>query len=125
MFEQLEMMDIRPQPFEFYNAADLWTDEHTSKQMLKFHLDEKLDVSSRNIAFIDQSVDWIVSRFNIGAGKTIADFGCGPGLYTKAGPKTCGGHRHRFLEAVNPIRAGNGNLGETAHSLCQPELSGF
>lgn len=82
MFEQLEMMDIRPQPFEFYNAADLWTDEHTSKQMLKFHLDEKLDVSSRNIAFIDQSVDWIVSRFNIGAGKTIADFGCGPGLYT-------------------------------------------
>ena len=44
MFEQLEMMDIRPQPFEFYNAADLWTDEHISKQMLKFHLDEKLNV---------------------------------------------------------------------------------
>ena len=49
--------------------------------MLKCHLDETLDVSSRNTAFIDRSVDWIASRFDIGAGKRIADFGCGPGLY--------------------------------------------
>ena len=82
MFKQLEEINTPPEPFQFYTAADLWTDEHTSKQMLKFHLDEGLDVSSRNVAFIDRSVDWIVSRFNIGAGKKIADFGCGPGLYT-------------------------------------------
>ncbi|MDD3258539.1 MAG: class I SAM-dependent methyltransferase [Smithellaceae bacterium] len=49
--------------------------------MLRFHLDEKIDVSSRNTAFIDRSVDWMASRFDIGAGKKIADFGCGPGLY--------------------------------------------
>ena len=82
MFKQLEEINIPPEPFQFYTAADLWTDEHTSKQMLTFHLDEGLDVSSRNVAFIDRSVDWIVSRCNIVEGKKIADFGCGPGLYT-------------------------------------------
>ncbi len=81
MFDQLEKINIPPEPFEFYTASDLWTDEYTSKQMLKFHLNEEIDVSSRNAAFIDRSVDWITSHFNIGAGKKIADFGCGPGLY--------------------------------------------
>jgi len=81
MFEQLERMNTPPKPFEFYTAADLWTDEYTSGQMLKLHLDEGIDVSSRNIAFIDRSVDWIASRFNLGTGKKVADFGCGPGLY--------------------------------------------
>ncbi|HPI94099.1 MAG TPA: class I SAM-dependent methyltransferase [Deltaproteobacteria bacterium] len=81
MFEQLEKINTPPKPFEFYTAADLWTDEHTSEQMLRFHLDENIDASSRNIAFIDRSVDWIASRFTIGAGKKVADFGCGPGLY--------------------------------------------
>ena len=81
MFEQLEKIHARPEPFEFYTAADLWTDEHTSEQMLRFHLNADIDVSSRNMNFIDRSVDWISSRFNIGAGKKIADFGCGPGLY--------------------------------------------
>ena len=81
LFEELEKINKRPEPFEFYTASDLWTDEHTSAQMLKFHLDEGIDVSSRNIDFIDRSVDWIAARFDIGAGKKIADFGCGPGLY--------------------------------------------
>jgi 2-polyprenyl-3-methyl-5-hydroxy-6-metoxy-1,4-benzoquinol methylase len=82
MFEELEKINRRPKPFEFYTASDLWTDEHTSKQMLSFHLNEEIDVSSRNGAFIDRSVEWIASHFNVGAGTKIADFGCGPGLYT-------------------------------------------
>ena len=81
MFEKLEKINSRPKPFEFYTASDLWTDEHTSKQMLSFHLNEEMDVSSRNGAFMDRSVDWIVSHFDVGAGTRIADFGCGPGLY--------------------------------------------
>jgi len=56
MFEQLEKINTAPKPFEFYTAADLWTDEYTSEQMLKFHLDAGIDASSRNMAFIDRSV---------------------------------------------------------------------
>ena len=82
MFEDLERINARPEPFEFYTASDLWTDAHTSKQMLSFHLNEDIDVSSRKGAFIDRSVEWIASHFKIGAGTKIADFGCGPGLYT-------------------------------------------
>ncbi|MEE8434224.1 MAG: methyltransferase domain-containing protein, partial [bacterium] len=81
MFEMLEIINTRPKPFEFYTASDLWADEHTSKQMLSYHLNEEIDVSSRNAAFIDLSVEWITSHFNIGAGTKIGDFGCGPGLY--------------------------------------------
>jgi 2-polyprenyl-3-methyl-5-hydroxy-6-metoxy-1,4-benzoquinol methylase len=82
MFDELEKINTRPRPFEFYTASDLWTDAHTSKQMLSFHLNEEIDVSSRKAAFIDRSVEWIVSYFNVGSGRRIADFGCGPGLYS-------------------------------------------
>ena len=81
MFEEIENINTRPEPFEFYTASDLWTDEHTSKQMLTYHLNEGIDMSSRNSGFISRSVEWIASRFNVGAGTKIADFGCGPGLY--------------------------------------------
>ena len=82
MFEEIENINTRPEPFEFYTASDLWTDEHTSEQMLTFHLNEDIDVSSRNAEFINRSVEWIATHFNAGAGTKIADFGCGPGLYT-------------------------------------------
>lgn len=81
IFPQLENINTRPKPFEYYTAGGLWTDAHTSKQMLAYHLNEAVDLSSRNTMFIDRSVGWIVSRFNVGAGTKIADFGCGPGLY--------------------------------------------
>ena len=81
MFEELEKINERPEPFQFYTAEELWTDEHTSKKMLSFHLNEAIDVSSRNMEFIDNSVQWITSEFSIHKGFNIVDFGCGPGLY--------------------------------------------
>lgn len=81
MFKQLEDINSRPEPFEFYTAADLWNDDHTSQQMLAYHLNTDIDVSSRRGAFIDQSVEWIKSHFSVGTDTRIADFGCGPGLY--------------------------------------------
>lgn len=81
MFKKLEKINEWPEPFQFYTASDLWNDEHTSKQMLSFHLDDTIDVSSRNAEFIDRSVEWITSQFNIRRDTMIADFGCGPGLY--------------------------------------------
>lgn len=82
MFEELAEINSRPEPFQFYTAADLWTDRHTSRQMLEFHLNESVDLSSRNKKFIERSVEWIVSHFGVGEGTKIIDFGCGPGLYT-------------------------------------------
>jgi 2-polyprenyl-3-methyl-5-hydroxy-6-metoxy-1,4-benzoquinol methylase len=81
MYNELKSINIRPEPFQFYTADKLWTDDHTSKQMLEFHLNESIDVSSRNKVFIDRSADWIVQKFQVGEKKRIADFGCGPGLY--------------------------------------------
>lgn len=82
MFGELEKINERPEPFQFYTASDLWTDEHTSKQMLSFHLNQAIDLSSRKAEFINRSVEWIASEFNIGSETYLADFGCGPGLYT-------------------------------------------
>ncbi|UCD21428.1 MAG: class I SAM-dependent methyltransferase [Chloroflexota bacterium] len=82
MFEELERINMRPKPFEFDTTRELWTDEYISKQMLSFHLDGETDIASRNTKFIDKSVEWISSYFRVGAGMQIADFGCGPGLYT-------------------------------------------
>lgn len=82
MFEELERINIRPKPFEFDTTRELWTDKHTSRKMLSLHLNGEIDVASRNTTFIDKSVEWISSYFHVGAGTIIADFGCGPGLYT-------------------------------------------
>ena len=81
MFKELKEINSRPAPFQFYTADELWTDEHTSKQMLEYHLNESIDVSSRNKSFIERSVGWIVTQFGVDNKSEIADFGCGPGLY--------------------------------------------
>ena len=82
MYKQLKEINKRPEPFQFYTAEELWADEYTSKKMLEYHLNESIDVSSRNIKFINQSVNWITNRFNLNSNSDIIDFGCGPGLYT-------------------------------------------
>ena len=81
LFETLEKINERPKPFELYTTPLLWNDAHISKKMLAFHLDETADPASRNHAFVQRSLDWIVGRFDVGLGTRIADFGCGPGLY--------------------------------------------
>ena len=82
MFDKLEEINSRPTFFQFYTAEELWTEEHTSMKMLEYHLNESVDLSSRNKEFIARSVEWIVSHFGIDANTSIADFGCGPGLYS-------------------------------------------
>ena len=82
MFDKLEAINSRLTPFQFYTVDELWTDEHTSMKMLEYHLDQSVDLSSRNKDFVARSVKWIVSHFGIDANTNIADFGCGPGLYT-------------------------------------------
>jgi len=82
MYKKLYEINTRPKPFEFYTADELWTNEHTSKMMLSYHLNPDIDASSRNINFIKKSVDWMVNHFAINSNTKLIDFGCGPGLYS-------------------------------------------
>lgn len=82
MYKELLEINKKPKPFEYYTARDLWTDEHTSQKMLEYHLNESIDVSSRNVNFIDKSVEWIIDHFNLNQKTNLIDFGCGPGLYS-------------------------------------------
>lgn len=82
LFSTLESINRKPPVFSVYTARELWTDEHTSAQMLACHLNGDIDVSSRRTGFIDNSVRWMAEYFRLAAGSRIADFGCGPGLYT-------------------------------------------
>ncbi len=82
MYQKLEDINTKPNPFQYYTAEELWTDEYTSKKMLKYHLDENINASSRNKKFIENSVNWIITKFHIDSTSSICDFGCGPGLYT-------------------------------------------
>ena len=55
MYEELKKINRRPLPYEFYTAEVLWADEHTSAEMLKYHLNKDVDMASRNKAFIGKS----------------------------------------------------------------------
>jgi len=82
MYNKLKEINTRPKVFQYYTAEELWTNDHTARQMLEYHLNEEVDAASRSKAFIEKSVRWIVDHFKIGNQTRIADFGCGPGLYT-------------------------------------------
>jgi len=77
----LKTLAEKPLVFSVDTVSELWTDPYVSRQMLKCHLDPNLDRSSRRHAFIHRSCEWILSHFGLQEGSTIADFGCGPGLY--------------------------------------------
>jgi 2-polyprenyl-3-methyl-5-hydroxy-6-metoxy-1,4-benzoquinol methylase len=82
MFQELSRLTRKPQPFEFYTTEILWNDPHISAQMLRYHLDEKVDSASRNRKFIERSTRWMIEHFHIDEQASVCDFGCGPGLYT-------------------------------------------
>jgi SAM-dependent methyltransferase len=73
----------RPEPFSVYTTPEFWNDPHISERMLHHHLDSSTYFSSRPHDFIDRSVEWMVTRFKIGAGSRVLDLGCGPGLYAE------------------------------------------
>lgn len=94
MYTQLKEINKKPKAFEFYTADSLWTDEYRSKQMLSYHINPDIDVASRNKSFINKSINWIISEFNISEKSKTCDFGCAVGLYTtelaKTGAKVTG-----------------------------------
>lgn len=82
MYEQLDRLHQKPQPFSVSTIETLWTDPHLAQQMLAYHLDETTPLASRPPVQIDKTVDWIDARAQL-AGKSVCDLGCGPGLYAE------------------------------------------
>jgi hypothetical protein len=73
LFSILELVNEKPAAFSIYTAKELWTDDHTSRQMLAFHLNSKIDVSSRRTSFIDESVRWMTDHFDLSSNSRIID----------------------------------------------------
>ena len=82
LFEILDGILARPALFDTVSTVAMWTDPHISGQMLRAHLDPTTDAASRRPEKIDRHVAWLVSRFDLGPGRSVLDLGCGPGLYT-------------------------------------------
>jgi SAM-dependent methyltransferase len=87
VFHELQQINERPAPFSQMTIAALWTDPYTSEQMLRFHLDGSVAISSATTEFIEAATTWIGESFHltdrarVGARVRVLDLGCGPGLY--------------------------------------------
>lgn len=63
-------------------SAVMWTAPYISKQLLKIHLNEEIDLGSRKKSTIQQTVDWMLQQ-TYKHSLNILDLGCGPGLYAE------------------------------------------
>lgn len=81
MFDFLQQVNRKPTVFSQYTAESLWTDPYRAQQMLTYHLNKDLDISSNRAEYIEHAVAWIAQQFDLGAEKKVCDFGCGPGLW--------------------------------------------
>lgn len=82
MYDSLERLLRKPEPFSVYSAHALWGDDYISARMLEFHLDPLSDLASRRPEDIDRFVRWMETHLGL-AGKAVCDLGCGPGLYAE------------------------------------------
>ncbi len=78
--EKIIEISTKPKPYS-PGTAQMWTDEYISTQLLEVHLNQHVDLASRNTKTIDLTVDWILDKVS-GKNLKILDLGCGPGLYT-------------------------------------------
>ena len=82
MYKLLRELAHRPEPWSVSTVKELWTRPHLAKEMLKYHLSQETDHSSRKIESIDRIVDWLDEQLEFD-GKRVIDLGCGPGLYSR------------------------------------------
>lgn len=88
MYQHLLSLIEKPQVFSVCTRSELWTTPYIASQMLGFHLDGSHDIASRNQHFIHHAVAFMSRVFDLKEGRSIIDFGCGPGLYTQGFART-------------------------------------
>lgn len=64
-------------------TANMWQDSHISKELLKMHLKNDLDLASRKDSSIKKTTNWILHQTENKPNLDILDLGCGPGLYAE------------------------------------------
>lgn len=62
---------------------NIWTDTHLAPQMLAAHLASDNEGATRKPEFVQNSVNWLSSRFPSAAHPQLLDLGCGPGIYAE------------------------------------------
>ncbi|MBR0599324.1 class I SAM-dependent methyltransferase [Sinanaerobacter chloroacetimidivorans] len=72
--------DRLPAPYE--QGAELWNDLHISKMMLEAHLSPQTDAASYKPEKIQAICEYFIQATGLKTGSSIADLGCGPGLYS-------------------------------------------
>ncbi|MFP4197314.1 MAG: class I SAM-dependent methyltransferase [Methanomassiliicoccales archaeon] len=77
----LERYMIRPPMFT--PGKEFWSDPYISGNILRAHLDPRVEVASRSPEDIEASVDWLMDHLDLGPGSRVLDLGCGPGLYAE------------------------------------------
>ncbi len=77
--DQLLDASRRPAPYE--PGEELWNDPHISKMMLEAHLSPDTDAASYKPEKIRAICHYLISALGLQNGASIADLGCGPGLY--------------------------------------------
>jgi SAM-dependent methyltransferase len=60
-----------------------WSDPAFSERMLREHLNQDHDLASRRLETIDRQVDLLVGWLGVGAGSSLLDVTCGPGLVAR------------------------------------------
>lgn len=81
--EALADLGQRPPPFSADTVKTLWADPHISAHMLAYHLNPDAPQASRPLPVIEATAAWLAKRLDLGPGRHLCDFGCGPGLYTQ------------------------------------------
>lgn len=76
----LEYLKEKPQLYSPSTSA-FWDNFHISKYLLDTHLAPDVELASRKLPFIKESVDWIASLSIHDEKRAILDLGCGPGIY--------------------------------------------
>lgn len=82
LFDKVKQITEKPDLYCRYTAETLWNDPYISRQMLKLHLNPDEELASRKLDFIEASASFMQQKFGLREGKTVIDFGCGPGLYS-------------------------------------------
>jgi 2-polyprenyl-3-methyl-5-hydroxy-6-metoxy-1,4-benzoquinol methylase len=65
------------------SESNFWSDEYISKKLLEIHLNADLELASRNLDFIEDSVRWVSEVAPATNYPKLLDIGCGPGIYAE------------------------------------------